>query len=118
MKIQIKGKTMPLKNLDSARLRDVAELQQQTGWKLTEIRDQIAQNEVINAAVLVFLSSHASGAGMSWDDVQDLGFGDFRLVQEPGDTARGKKAKVDPQKPSGDSSPDAAPQAEVAPTED
>jgi len=117
MKIKIKGTTVPVKNLDTGRLRDVYELQLQTGWSLVELRDQVRNNQTMNAAVLVFLSASAAGAPLTWDEVLDLGFSDFEVVQEPGDTARGKKPNADPQKPSGDSSPDDANQAEDAPTE-
>lgn len=112
MRILINGHNVPIKNIDTGRIRDVAELQQQTGWKLPEVRETIAKNETYSAAVVTFLSLRAAGVAITWDDVLDLSYNDFKVIAEPGDFRGTEAAAPDPQSPSGASAPDDEPQDE------
>lgn len=117
MKIKINGITIAVKNLDSARIRDIAELQQQTGMKLPEIRDAAAPGSVLTPAILAFLSMRGAGQAFSWEDATELSFNDIAIISEPGDVARASGADApDPQKPSGASAPDAAAPEEEQPS--
>jgi len=118
MRILVYGHDVPTKNLDTARIRDVADLQTQTGWKLPEIRQVTAKNDSYTVAVITFLSLNAAGIRTSWDEVLDLPYEAARVVREPGDDRRAEQTTPDPQLPSGASAPDAEPQAEADPTEE
>jgi hypothetical protein len=117
MRIVIDGHELPVKNLDTARIRDVAELQQQTGWKLSQVRQEIADSDAISAGVLIFLSMRHAGLPTTWDEVQDRTLEEVRIIQDPGDIAREQpEAEAsDPLPASGDSSQDAGAQAEEWP---
>ncbi|WP_295787506.1 hypothetical protein [uncultured Microbacterium sp.] len=117
MRIKIAGHDLAVKNLDTARIRSVAELQQQTGWKLPEIRTLVAENESYSAAVVTFLSMRDGGVSTTWDDVLDTNFNEVQVIAEPGDVRIAQEAPADPQSPSGASAPDDAPQPAEPPTE-
>lgn len=107
MKIRIKDVTVVGRNIDSARIRDLVELQTQTGMKLPEIREAGAPGAVYTAPIVAFLSMRGAGHSFTWDDALDLSLDDIRVVVEPGDQ-RGTQedAAADPQQPSGASAPD------------
>lgn len=120
MKLIVRGEEIPFKTIDTSRLRDVAELQQQTGMKLAAIRTECAENETVNTAVAIFLGRRAADLPTSWDDVQDYSFQDVRIVLEPGDAPRTPSEdddEPDPQSPSGASAPDADEHGEDSPPE-
>lgn len=113
MRIKIDGHNLPVKNLDTSRIRYVAELQQQSGWKLPEIRAHAAAAESINAAILSFLSLRNEGIATTWEEMLDRTFEDIQIVADPGDSRKAEAPTTDPQEPSGASAPDAAPEAEA-----
>lgn len=117
MKIKYQGHTLPVKNLDTARIRDVAELQQQTGWTLPQIREAGKAGSAYTPPILLFLSLRGEGIPASWDEVLDIGFGDIEIVTEPGDNRGQEAPEADPQEPSGASAPDDDEHAEALPTE-
>ncbi|MBQ9918016.1 MAG: hypothetical protein IJO71_12565 [Microbacterium sp.] len=117
MKIKYQGHTLSVKNLDTARIRDVAELQQQTGWTLPEMRKAGAPGSAYTPPILLFLSLRAENIPTSWDEVLDAGYGDIEILTEPGDNRAQEAPESDPQEPSGASAPDDADHEAEAPTE-
>jgi len=118
MRILVNGQDVPTKNLDTARIRDVADLQTQTGWKLSDIRTITSKNDSYTSAVITFLSLNAAGVRTSWEEVLDMPYEAVRVVREPGDNRGAEQTTPDPQSPSGASAPDADPEAEADPTEE
>ncbi|MEZ3156855.1 hypothetical protein AB1K56_07970 [Microbacterium sp. BWR-S6Y] len=114
MKIRIKDVTVVGRNIDSARIRDLVELQTQTGMKLPEIREAGKPGALLTAPVIAFLSMRGAGHAFTWEDALDLSLDEIRVVVEPGDRpAVQEDEQADPPQPSGDSAPDGDAPAEA-----
>lgn len=111
MKVNIDGRTLVAKNMDTAPIRHVAELQRQTGWKLEELRDNVQKIDIYAAAVLLFLTLHNAGFTPTWDDVLDRDLSELEIIQEPGDERRIAEAE-------GSEDPQNSPQASVEDADD
>lgn len=115
MRIKVKDVTLEVRNIDNARLRDLIELQTQSGMNLPQIRQAGAPGSVYTPALLAFLSMRGAGHAFTWDDALDLTNEDISVLVEPGDLRSKEGAGEDPQKPSGASAPDVDDQAESEP---
>ncbi|MHC9046812.1 hypothetical protein ACYX8G_19680 [Microbacterium saperdae] len=110
------GVELVTKNIHSARLRDIAELQTQTGLKLEELRDKIRAEDILGMASLLFLTLRNAGAEtFTWNDALDTEMDNFTLVQEPGDVRRAKEAAASPGEAKGDPADSAAVAAKPKP---
>lgn len=107
--ITVEGEQLLARNLDTARIRDVAELQRQSGWKLKDIRDAVKESDVLAPALLLFLTLAAYDRHPNWEEILD---GDLKvfegLKQDPQELAVEAERRGDvadpPQSPS-DSDP-------------
>jgi hypothetical protein len=99
--ITIDGQEMLARNLDTARIRDVAELQRQSGWKLEQIRNQVQEADVLGAAILLFLTLAAYGHGPKWEEILDRDLTLFEgLKQDPQELAIEAEQRGDVEDPS------------------
>ncbi len=106
MKIKVKDVTLEIRNIDNARLRDLAELQTQSGMKLPEIRKSRRARIGSRPAILTFLSMRGACHAFTWDDALELTNDDIKVLVEPGDVRAQEIEEADPQSPSGASVPD------------
>ena len=89
MKITIDGRELLAKTPDNARLRDLIELQRQTGWKMQEIETQVGEADIFAVPLTAFLTLANAGFSPKWEDILDRPASDFQVVQEPGDVREG-----------------------------
>ena len=89
-------------NLKTARARDVAALQTESGLRLKVIAEQGKTNDVFAMAVASFLSQRMAGVFVKWDDLMD---GDLdalgQIELDPADEARIAEAQADADPPEG-----------------
>lgn len=107
MKMTIDGRQLVAKNLDTARVRDVVELQRQTGWKLKELKDNVVEAESLGIPLIAFLTLRNAGFSPVWDELLDRQISDFELEPDAEDEARAAEAAAaaDPPQPLEDSAP-------------
>lgn len=106
MRIIIDGEELIARNLDTARLRDIAELQRQTGWKMKEIREQVTAADIFGPAITLFLTLACYGHEPDWDDILDRDVKSIDFQKDPIDEATEARDAPDPQLPAPpDSSP-------------
>lgn len=112
MKIKVNDVVLTVRNIDTARIRDLAELQTQSGMMLPDLRKAAVPGSVLVSAILAFLSMRGAGHAFTWDDALDLTNENVSVVFEPGDIRTSDAPAEDPQSPSGASVPDGdAPEA-------
>ena len=105
------GKTLRMITPDDARNRDLWELQTQSGLTMPAINAFFAgkENTILGpaTAVIQFLTLRMAGFMVDWDEVLDMGPGDFDEMKEPA-----PQEAADPTTPAGDApagEPSAAP---------
>lgn len=108
--LTIDGRELTVRNLSTAKIMHVQELQRQSGLKLAEIHQSVAETDVLGMVVLSFLTQRTAGIDVKWDDLmagsaEELG----AYSSDPGDRkAKAEdEADADPQV-SGTSDPDAS----------
>lgn len=97
MRVKIDGRELPAKNLDKARVRDIVELQRQTGWKMQELRTQMDTTDILGYAIVIFLTLRNAGAAPTWDECLDRGMTEIEFIQEPGDETPAEEDASEPQ---------------------
>lgn len=117
MKMRVDGHDLVAKSLDTARGRDLIELQRQTGYSMEKLQAAVEEADIIAVYMTAFFTLHNAGFSHRWEDLLDRPMTDFEPIPEPIDAARqsaeGEQEDEDPQSPSTDSpaddSDDAAP---------
>lgn len=114
-----------VRNLDTAPPRAVIRLQEETGWKLTEIRDRIAGADFYAPLLTSFLTAATAGRPVLWDFLLDTpmsewpwsfeGTAEEKAAAAREDAGTGDDAVDPPQLSLPDSGQGAAPQAEEWP---
>lgn len=97
----IEGKDLVVKKTT----RNLAELQQQTGWDMSTMTQ--AEAAVYGAAMAAFCALRNAGFEPQWEDLIDRDVEDFELIEEPGDK-RPETDVVDPPQPLEGSDPGGA----------
>ena len=118
MRMQYDGRELIVRNLDTARLRDIAELQRQTGWKMNELRDRIAEADILAGSLTIFLTLAAYDYEPKWEDLLDGTISALRMEQDPQDVVIAAESVgdvQDPPRPPSGSDPGGEPPAEGAP---
>lgn len=100
MKIRIDGRELLVKK----RVRDIVELQRQTGWKMEDIDKQVAVSDALAIPMTAFFALANAGFNPVFEDLLDRDPEDFELVEEAGDTREGGDV-TDPPQPRSDSDP-------------
>jgi len=108
MKIRIDGRELLVKK----RVRDIIELQRQTGWKLEDLDKQVAAADALSMPVTAFFALANAGFSPIFDELMDRDVEEFEIVEEPGDDREGGDVVDPPQSPS-DSDPGGAEPAEA-----
>lgn len=86
---------VPGLRLDSARMRDLAALQREMGWKLAKI-NEVAELEGVGMALMIYLSFRATGRLITYARAEEL-LDEVDPVPEPGDIPEPEEATEDPQ---------------------
>jgi hypothetical protein len=99
MRLVVDGQEYPLKNMQTAPVIYVLELQKQTGWKGNQIKERIDEADLLAAPISLFLTLAAAGQKPSWTDCFARPLGDYEILQDPEDEAReaDEKGTADPQ---------------------
>ena len=100
MKIKIDGRVLLVKK----RVRDVIELQRQTGWKLEEMDKKLKEADAYSLPITAFFALANAGFTPIWEDLLDRDPEEFEPVADAGDEREGLDAS-DPLSPPSDSDP-------------
>jgi hypothetical protein len=80
------GRELPAKNIGTARVDALIELQLQTGLKSEQLNARMKASEIFVNSVLFFLTLTSAGETVKWSDVMAKSQLDFgKLELEPGD---------------------------------
>lgn len=95
--IRIDGRDLAVRNLSTSKIMHVEELQRQSGLKLKELSELVAEADVLASVVVSFLTQRTAGIPVRWDDLrggsmEELG----QLIAEPGDPKPEGEAVADP----------------------
>lgn len=100
MKIRIDGRELLVKK----RVRDIVELQRQTGWKMEDLETQVQKSDVLSLPMAAFFALANAGFTPVFDELLDRDPEEFELVEEAGDSREGGDV-TDPPQSRSDSDP-------------
>lgn len=111
MKIRIDGRELLIKR----RVRDMIELQLQTGWKLEDLKQKVEEADAYSLPISAFFALANAGFSPVFEELLDRDPADFEQVEEPGDVARAAEEgdEPDPQISRTDSDPGGAEAADA-----
>ena len=93
---------------DKGKIRDLAAIQESTGWSMEDLNKRLTTQEMVTAQVVVFLSLRNAGMFVTWDEVGDFAQDEVEVVEEPGDRPAVEDPAEDPQTAPTDSARGAA----------
>ena len=82
MKMKIDGHILVAKSPDTARGRDLIELQHQTGWGMEKLREEVQGADFLAVYLSAFLTLRNAGFTPDWGELLDRPVSDFEPIQE------------------------------------
>jgi hypothetical protein len=82
---QLVGLEVALVEPGGGKIRDLADMQRQTGMRMKQIQQEAETNESFGLQLALFLTLRSAGHMVSFDTVGDFSEADLEILDEPGD---------------------------------